>query len=504
MKNKQKENIIRKTFLYRAYLNISSHKKARRLMLAYADIWNKAIRQRQESYEASKKDSNIKPVNSNYAQYSLIRKSDHPEYKNYYIKSMECILAKLDGSYKSFFKLVKKDPKARPPGEMGFYPRVTYRCSGWKPRIPNTNRVWLSGIGWIRFKRHRPIEGIVKTVELTRKNGKYYIGFSCEIEKTGVCSPVSKPKSLVDEGLRQEYTSTGGSGPDLGGTCNNSSNGLPSSTGGSGPDLGGTCNLESNRNDTDNGGSGPDLGGTCNSIAETLTLPDGGSGPDREEIAIGFGWRQNMFLIDSDGRAIEHPEFYTNQLGRLAYLNQKLARRTRWKCRDCGEINEKYRTAKRKKTCLSCDSENIEPYRSKNWYKAKHTLAKFHEHLAEKRSYFLWNLARYYVDRYDKIVVNKWPMKQAIEYAVEHKTARKLCDGAYSKFIHMLKHKCNEFGKEFEERKDLLWQKEVDRLMDVAETESLRRMIRLTRTAILWPSQGHLTSLEKESRRRAI
>ena len=177
------------------------------------------------------------------------------------------------------------------------------------------------------------------------------------------------------------------------------------------------------------------------------------------QVEIAFGLRDNLFIVDSNGMKIEHPEFYTSCLERLVYLNQKLARRTRWQCNDCRKINNKYKTSKRKKLCLSCGSESIFMCCSKNRDKADYTLAKFHEHVANKRSYFLWHLARMYAENYKKVIVQKWPLKKEIEYAVDNKTARKLCDGAYGKFVQYLKHKCNELGTEFIERKDLSWQK---------------------------------------------
>jgi len=44
------------------------------------------------------------------------------------------------------------------------------------------NRLELSKIGSVKVKLHRPVDGKIKTCSITRKNGQYYAGFSCEVE----------------------------------------------------------------------------------------------------------------------------------------------------------------------------------------------------------------------------------------------------------------------------------------------------------------------------------
>ncbi len=207
-----------------------------------------------------------------------------------------------------------------------------------------------------------------------------------------------------------------------------------------------------------------------------------------EEVHIAFGLLNNMFIYDSTGFSIEHPEFYNNDLKRLAYLNRKVSRRTKWFCLNCKELNDNYKTIwKGKKkiiNCIKCGSSDIIMKRSKNGMKAKRTLNKWHKHIARKRDYFLWHFARMYAENYEKVIVQKWPLKKEIQYAVNNKTARRLCDGAYGKFIDHLKFKCKELGTEFEERKDLQWQRTIERLTEQAKLEKLQRILRQARQAV--------------------
>ena len=231
---------------------------------------------------------------------------------------------------------------------------------------------------------------------------------------------------------------------------------------------------------------------------------DGGGDKPKRVIEITFGWKWNLFIVDSEGRMKEHPNYYEKDMPRLAYLNQKCARRLKWICKDCGHEDDKYLTIKKRKVCVECKSRNIYKYLSKNWKKANYTLEKFYEHLNNKRDNFIWTEVRYYVENYNVIIVNKWPLKMAIEYCMENKTARNLVDGAYGKFVEKLRFKCKELGIEFIERKDLLWQQEVNKAMEVKEIEQMKILIQKSRKLIRWPSQGHLESLNQELRRQVI
>lgn len=173
----RKNKMIRKSYKYRAYPNKSTQKKAIKTMVAFADIWNIALKERQDTYELSKKDPDIKAVNSYYSQYHLIRKKEHPEYSNYLAQSMQDVLVKLDGSYKSFFGLIKKDSTARPPKEKNIHRCLSYSSSGWKLI---DNNLHLYKIGRFKLRLHRQIEGKIKTVNVTLNKGKWYVCFSVE------------------------------------------------------------------------------------------------------------------------------------------------------------------------------------------------------------------------------------------------------------------------------------------------------------------------------------
>lgn len=90
---------------------------------------------------------------------------------------------RLDRSYSSFFRRIKAGVEK--PGFPRFKGRVYYNSFTYTQAGFNLagSRLNLSMIGEVDINLHRPMEGKIKTLTVTRKNGAYYACFSCEVEK---------------------------------------------------------------------------------------------------------------------------------------------------------------------------------------------------------------------------------------------------------------------------------------------------------------------------------
>ncbi len=96
---------------------------------------------------------------------------------------LQVVAADLDKAFQNFFRRVKN-------GETPGYPRYKGRDqfdsfglkelgNGFKR---DGRRLEISGIGRIAVRWHREIIGTIKTVRITRKAGKWYACFACEVE----------------------------------------------------------------------------------------------------------------------------------------------------------------------------------------------------------------------------------------------------------------------------------------------------------------------------------
>lgn len=116
------------------------------------------------------------------AELSAIR-SDDAEQARWSFSSQQATLRRLDVAFRAFFRRVRA-------GEMPGYPRFKGRdrfdsvlwptdgdgC-GWQ-REPG--RVYLQGVGHVKVRQHRPVEGHVKTVQVKRDGRRWAVVLSCD------------------------------------------------------------------------------------------------------------------------------------------------------------------------------------------------------------------------------------------------------------------------------------------------------------------------------------
>jgi len=134
--------------------------------------------------------------------------------------------------------------------------------------------------------------------------------------------------------------------------------------------------------------------------------------PKKEiERAIGIDLGIRSYLTDSEGRAIENPKFYEQELERLRREHRKLSRKKR---------------------------------HSKNYLKQLRRLCKIYEKIERKRDDFLHKLSRFYIDNYDLIVVEDLKVENMRR---NHNLSSEISDTSWSKFLHYLSYKAERAGK---------------------------------------------------------
>lgn len=91
------------------------------------------------------------------------------------------VLRRVDKTFQAFFRRVKAG--AEKPGYPRFKSRRrfdSYTFPSWGDgcRLTETGRLYLQGVGHLKVKWHRPLQGTVKTVTVTRQAGKWFAHFS--------------------------------------------------------------------------------------------------------------------------------------------------------------------------------------------------------------------------------------------------------------------------------------------------------------------------------------
>ena len=194
---------MRQSFKYRLYPNKSQQQRIDETLEHCRLLYNHLLAERKEAYAKSRKTlSYVAQANSFPA-----RKQAIPALHAVHSQVLQDVAKRLDKAFQAFFRRVKNGEK---PG----YPRFksfgrdhsfTYPQGGYALR---DTRVYLSKIGDVKIKLHRPIEGIIKTCTLVVQNNKYYAVFSCEVE--AVSLPPSQAMMGGDLGIKHLLVTSDG------------------------------------------------------------------------------------------------------------------------------------------------------------------------------------------------------------------------------------------------------------------------------------------------------
>src|SRR4051794_36700185 len=75
---------------------------------------------------------------------------------------------------------------------------------------PDGGKLILTGLGAIKLKWSRPIQGTIKTVTIRRDADQWYVCFSCVVEVADLV-PLDRPAVGIDVGLESFATLSDGS-----------------------------------------------------------------------------------------------------------------------------------------------------------------------------------------------------------------------------------------------------------------------------------------------------
>lgn len=133
-------------------------------------------------------------------------KIEHPELSDVHAHLLQNVAHRVDLAFRAFFRRMKAGDKEieRTPGYprrkgVGQYDSFCFKQWGNGVQFKNGN-LWLSKIGEIKCKVHRPLIGDAKTCCLHRVNGKWFACITCEVEAE--CLPASEDAIGVDVGIK--------------------------------------------------------------------------------------------------------------------------------------------------------------------------------------------------------------------------------------------------------------------------------------------------------------
>lgn len=174
-----------KSFKYRIYPTRKQSSALQWTLDRCRELYNAALQERREAWKMSKvKISAFDQIND----LPEIKHEIRPEYQEIGAHVLQDVIKRVDKAYKGFFSRLKKGQTLGYPRFQGRdrYDSFTFPdLQGWKliPGEKGKDKLALSGIGHIKIKLHRPVEGKIKTTTIKREGDQWYVVFACEVER---------------------------------------------------------------------------------------------------------------------------------------------------------------------------------------------------------------------------------------------------------------------------------------------------------------------------------
>jgi putative transposase len=189
---------VRKTYKYRLDPMPEQEKALEVTLWRCRTLYNVALEQRKIWWERGQ------GVGASYYQQKAelpSLKAACPEFNEIHAHVLQDVILRLDRTFQAFFRRVKA---GETPGYPRFQGRGRYNSFTFPEygngAVLDGGLLSLSKIGRIRIRRHRPLEGIPKTITISREADGWYACFSCADVPLQPLAPAGQ-ETGVDLGL---------------------------------------------------------------------------------------------------------------------------------------------------------------------------------------------------------------------------------------------------------------------------------------------------------------
>ncbi len=188
--------MILKTYKYRLYPTPSQSRKLEQTVETCRRWYNTCLEERKTAWETEK---------HSVGKYEQLAKVKEYRKGNVYAGQvhshiLQVVVADVDKSFQAFFRRVEAGAT---PGYPRFKSSNRFDSFGLKEYTNgfklDGRRLRVSGIGRVRVRWHRPLEGKIKTVRIRRQAGKWYACFACEVGEESL--PATGKAVGVDVGI---------------------------------------------------------------------------------------------------------------------------------------------------------------------------------------------------------------------------------------------------------------------------------------------------------------
>jgi putative transposase len=195
---------MRKTYQYRLFTTDAQYQALDAQLGEACRLYNAALQERREAYH---KHGIALNYYAQANQLKAIRSRGHRGLANF--SACQDILRRVDKTFQAFFRRVKAGQKAGYPRfkSRRRFDSYTFPSYGDGCRLTDA-RLYLQGVGHLKVKLHRPVDGTIKTITVKRACGKWYACFSVEYDSALL--PENAASTGIDVGLEHFATLANG------------------------------------------------------------------------------------------------------------------------------------------------------------------------------------------------------------------------------------------------------------------------------------------------------
>lgn len=170
--------MLLKTYKYRLYPSKAQSRLLNQTAETCRRWYNTCLAERKTAWETEKRSA------SKFEQLAKVKdyRKENPYAAQVHSHILQVVVADLDKAFQAFFRRVRA---GETPGYPRFKGRNRFDSFGLKEYgngfKVDGRRLKISGVGRVRVRWHRPIEGKIKTVRIRRQAGEWYACFACEV-----------------------------------------------------------------------------------------------------------------------------------------------------------------------------------------------------------------------------------------------------------------------------------------------------------------------------------
>lgn len=172
--------MLLKTYKYRLYPSKAQSRLLNQTAETCRRWYNTCLAERKTAWETEKRSA------SKFEQLAKVKdyRKENPYAAQVHSHILQVVVADLDKAFQAFFRRVRA---GETPGYPRFKGRNRFDSFGLKEYgngfKVDGRRLKISGVGRVRVRWHRPVEGKIKTVRIRRQAGEWYACFACEVSE---------------------------------------------------------------------------------------------------------------------------------------------------------------------------------------------------------------------------------------------------------------------------------------------------------------------------------